>query len=121
MRAAAAATSESPWKFLRRLVAGVPSLTMPASTTARRPGERTTQNAVLTDVALTARRRGERFDFSSRVSAGYGLDMLADGPGDQSRVTTMFAEVRDREIDWTLRGGRQSGGLGGLLGTFDGL
>ena len=120
MRAAAAATSESPWKFYggwsqvyRRDDAGFDNGTA--------TGERTTQNAVLTDVALTARRRGERFDFSSRVSAGYGLDMLADGPGDQSRVTTMFAEVRDRELDWTLRGGRQSGGLGGLLGTFDGL
>jgi hypothetical protein len=84
-------------------------------------GDRTTQNAVLTDVALTARRRGERFDFASRASAGYGLDLLQDGPGDQSRVTVMFAEVHDRELDWTARGGRQSGGLGGLLGTFDGL
>lgn len=83
--------------------------------------DQTMQNSVLTDVALTARRRGERFDFASRASAGYGLDLLEDGPGDQSRVTVMFAELHDRELDWTLRGGRQSGGLGGLLGTFDGL
>lgn len=81
----------------------------------------TTQDAVLNDVALAARRRGERFDFASRVSAGYAVDMLEDGPGDQSRVTLMFAEVNDRELDWTLRGGRQSGSAGGLLGTFDGL
>ena len=120
VRAAAAAESESPWKFYggwsqtyRRDDSGFDTGTI--------SGDRTTQNAVLTDVAATARRRGERFDFASRVSAGYGLDLLADGPGDQSRVTTMFAEVRDRELDWTLRGGRQSGGLGGLLGTFDGL
>jgi hypothetical protein len=81
----------------------------------------TTQDAVLNDVALAARRRGERFDFASRVSAGYAVDMLEDGPGDQSRVTLLFAEVNDRELDWTLRGGRQSGSAGGLLGTFDGL
>lgn len=119
-RSTAAAAGESPWKAYggwsqtyRRDDAGFDN-----GTTS---GERTTQNAVLTDAALTVRRRGERFDFSSRVSAGYGLDLLADGPGDQSRVTTMFAEVHDRELDWTARGGRQAGGLGGLLGTFDGL
>lgn len=120
VRAAAGADAGSPWKlyggwsqYYRRDDSGFD--------TGTTSGDRTTQNAVLTDVALTARRRGERFDFTSRVSAGYGLDMLADGPGDQSRVTTMFAEVRDRELDWMLRGGRQSGGLGGLLGTFDGV
>jgi hypothetical protein len=83
--------------------------------------DQTTQDAILTDVALSARRRGERFDFASRVSGGYGLDLLDDGPGDQSRVTLMFAELHDRELDWTVRGGRQSGSAGGLLGTFDGL
>ena len=33
----------------------------------------------------------------------------------------MFAEINDRQLDWTVRGGRQSGSAGGLLGTFDGL
>ena len=115
-----AAAGESPWKLYggwsqvyRRDQAGFDN--------GVTSGDRTTQNALLTDMALTARRRGERFDFASRVSAGYGLDLLQDGPGDQSRVTVMFAEVHDRDLDWTVRGGRQSGGLGGLLGTFDGL
>lgn len=83
--------------------------------------DQTTQDAVLTDVAVSARRRGERFDFASRVSAGYGVDLLDDGPGDQSRVSLMFAEIHDRDLDWTMRAGRQSGSTGGLLGTFDGL
>ncbi|MGB7738192.1 MAG: SPOR domain-containing protein, partial [Steroidobacteraceae bacterium] len=47
----------------------------------------TTQDALLNDVSLVARRHGERFDFTTRASAGYGYDMLADGPGSQSRVT----------------------------------
>jgi len=81
----------------------------------------TTQNALLNDVGLVARRRGERFDFSTRTSAGYTLDMLQNGPGDQVRVTTMFAEIDDRELNWMLRAGRQSGNAGGLLGTFDGF
>ena len=83
--------------------------------------DQTTQDAVLNDVAFTARRRGDRFDFAARTSAGYGLDLLEDGPGNQSRVTVMFAELSDRELGWTVRGGRQSGSAGGLLGTFDGL
>jgi hypothetical protein len=33
----------------------------------------------------------------------------------------LYAELRDRALDWSVRGGRQSGTLGGLIGTFDGL
>ena len=119
-RARAAAAAESPWKLYggvsqvyRRDDAGFDN--------GVTSSDQTTQDALLSDVALTARRRGERFDFASRVSAGYGLDLLDDGPGDQSRVTVMFAELHDRELDWTVRGGRQAGSAGGLLGTFDGL
>lgn len=119
-KARAAAAAQSPWKVYggisqvyRRDEAGFDN--------GVTSSDQTTQDAILTDVALSARRRGERFDFASRVSGGYGLDLLDDGPGDQSRVTLMFAELHDRELDWTVRGGRQSGSAGGLLGTFDGL
>jgi hypothetical protein len=47
--------------------------------------------------------------------------MLQNGPGNQSRITTFFAEVNDRDLDWTARVGRQSGNAGGVFGTFDGL
>ncbi len=119
-KARAAAAAESQWKvyggvsqMYRRDDAGFDN--------GVTSGNRTTQEAVLNDVALSARRRGERFDFASRVSGGYGFDLLNDGPGDQARVSLMFAELHDRNLDWTLRGGRQSGSAGGLLGTFDGL
>ncbi len=81
----------------------------------------TTQNALLTDVSLVARRHGERFDFTTRASAGYGYDMLSDGPGSQSRVSLLFAEFADRVAGWYARLGRQAGGSGGLMGTFDGM
>jgi hypothetical protein len=80
----------------------------------------TTQEAVLTDVSLVARRHGERFDFVTRANAGYAYDLLPDGPGNQSRVTTLFAEINDRVGGWYARLGRQTGGSGALLGTFDG-
>ena len=81
----------------------------------------TSQNALLSDVDFVARRRGERFNFSSRVSFGYIKDMLTDGPGDQTRVSLAFIELGDRERDWSTRLGRQSRNTGGLFGTFDGL
>jgi hypothetical protein len=81
----------------------------------------TTQDAVLSDVSLVARRHGERFDFTTRASAGYSYDMLEDGPGSQSRVTMLVAEVADRVAGWYARLGRQAGGSAGLMGTFDGM
>ncbi len=83
--------------------------------------DQTTQNALLSDVSLVARRHGERFDFTTSASAGYNYDMLNDGPGSESRVTTLFAEFADRVAGWYARLGRQAGGSGGLMGTFDGL
>ena len=81
----------------------------------------TTQDALLNDVSLVARRHGERFDLTTRASAGYSYDMLADGPGSQSRVTMLFAEFADRIAGWYARLGRQAGGTAGLMGTFDGM
>ena len=46
---------------------------------------------------------------------------MQNGPGSQATVSLLFGEVHDRVLDWTIRGGRQSGTLGGLIGTFDGL
>jgi hypothetical protein len=81
----------------------------------------TSQNALLSDLDFVARRRGERFNFSSRLSFGYIKDMLTAGPGDQTRVNLAFIELGDRERDWSARFGRQSRNTGGLFGTFDGL
>jgi tetratricopeptide (TPR) repeat protein len=81
----------------------------------------TSQNALISDFDLVARRRGERFNFSSRLSVGYIKDLLADGPGDQQRVNYAFVELGDREREWSARLGRQSRNTGGLFGTFDGI
>ena len=90
-------------------------------TTPEASNEQQNQNAIYTDADLTARRRGERFDFTSRVSAGYAKDMLDVGPGDQTRVSAAFVELNDRTLGVAARLGRQSRNNGGLLGTFDGL
>lgn len=81
----------------------------------------TTQNAVLTDVDGLVRRRGERLDFTSRVSMGYIKDLMKTGRGDQLRVSSAYAELNDRELGLGMRLGRQSRGMAGISGAFDGL
>jgi hypothetical protein len=81
----------------------------------------TSQNALLSDMDLVARRRGQRFNFTSRASFGHVKDMLRDGPGDQTRVNLAFVELADRDREWSARLGRQSRNTGGLFGTFDGV
>jgi hypothetical protein len=79
------------------------------------------QNAILTDLDGVARRRGERYDFTARASAGYGYDLLPNGPGDQLRVSAAYVDLSDRELGMSARLGRQSRGMAGVPGTFDGL
>lgn len=114
------AAEESPW----RAYGGLSQVYRRDQSTVERgtaTSDLTTQDAILTDASLVARRSGERFDFVTRASAGYAYDMLPDGPGSQSRVTTLFAELADRVLGWYARLGRQTGGSGALVGTFDGL
>lgn len=119
-RARAAAADGSEWK-----VYGGVSQTYRRDMSSFESGpvssDAVTQDAILSDVALAVRRSGERYDFATRASAGYGLDLLPDSQSSQARVSLLFAELRDRTLGWSVRGGRQSGSIGGLAGTFDGL
>jgi len=58
------------------------------------------QSALYSDVNFDARRRGERFDFSSRVSAGYRNDFRDDAgssfnSGDSMRISYAYADLAD--------------------------
>ncbi len=81
------------------------------------------QSALYSDVNFDARRRGERFDFSSRVSAGYRNDFLDEevATGNDTRVSYAYADLADAKTGWRGRLGRQSRNTGGVLGRFDGL
>lgn len=81
------------------------------------------QSALYSDVNLDARRRGKRFDFSSRISAGYRNDFLDEriGSGDSLRVSYAYADMADAVTGLRGRIGRQSRNSGGVLGRFDGL
>ena len=83
------------------------------------------QSALYSDVNFDARRRGERFDFSSRLSAGYRNDFLdtssSINSGNSSRISYAYADLADARTGLRGRIGRQSRNSGGVLGRFDGL
>jgi tetratricopeptide (TPR) repeat protein len=81
------------------------------------------QSALYSDVNLDARRRGDRFDFSSRISSGYRNNFLEDRTesDDALRVSYAYADLADAVTGLRARLGRQSRNTGGVLGRFDGL
>jgi hypothetical protein len=81
------------------------------------------QSALYSDINFDARRRGARFDFGSRLSAGYRSDMLGEEQGseDQLRVSYAYADLADTKTGLRGRIGRQSKNTGGVLGRFDGV
>jgi hypothetical protein len=83
----------------------------------------TEQAALLTNVDLVLRRRGERFDLRTRVDATYRYNMLDAtqfDPADQLYLTNAYVDLVDHEHDWSARLGRQSMHTSGVLGRFDG-
>jgi hypothetical protein len=87
--------------------------------------QRLSQNALYNDADLLARHRGERYDFMSRVSAGYSRNFGAAsslaGSNSATRVTVASVELADRQWGLLARVGRQSRNGDGVLGTFDGV
>lgn len=81
------------------------------------------QSALYSDINLDARRRGERFDLSTRISGGYRYDFLGedDGSGNDFRLSYAYADLADARIGLSGRLGRQSRNSGGVLGRFDGV
>ena len=81
----------------------------------------TSVNAALIYGDLLLRDRGERFDFTARVDAGYTQNLVNTFGGSQDRTTAAYAEVTDRALGLTGRAGRQSLASQGVIGLFDGL
>jgi tetratricopeptide (TPR) repeat protein len=78
------------------------------------------QSALYSDINIDARRRGERFDFSTRLTAGYRKNFLEDQRGDDVRISYAFVDLADAKYGLRGRLGRQSRNTGGVLGRFDG-
>jgi tetratricopeptide (TPR) repeat protein len=97
--------------------------TVPPDTSSTVPtsSQVTRQSALFNDVDFLTRRRGERFDFATRISAGYSRNFVDQLNGDQKRISAASAEIADKSLGLLARVGRQMRNDNGLLGTFDGL
>ena len=86
--------------------------------------EVTSQSSLYTDVSIDARRRGKRFDFSTRMTGGHRYDLLdaeSRSSGNDFRLSYLYADVLDTRTRLRGRLGRQTRNTGGVLGRFDGL
>jgi hypothetical protein len=81
----------------------------------------TSVNAALVYADLLLRDRGERYDFTSRIDAGYTKNLVNTFGGSQDRTTAAYVELTDRMLGLTGRLGRQSLASQGVIGLFDGL
>jgi tetratricopeptide (TPR) repeat protein len=83
------------------------------------------QSSIYSDLSIDARRRGERFDLSTRLTAGYRSDLMSDtersGSGNDFRLSYAYADLADSRTGLRGRLGRQTRNTGGVLGRFDGL
>jgi tetratricopeptide (TPR) repeat protein len=82
------------------------------------------QSSLYTDVTLDARRRGSRFDFSTRLTGGHRYDLLDEdqsSSGNDFRLSYFYVDLLDTQTRLRGRLGRQTRNTGGVLGRFDGL
>lgn len=83
------------------------------------------QSSIYSDISIDARRRGVRFDLSTRVTAGFRNDLLNDperrSSGNDVRISYAYMDLADARTRLRGRLGRQTRNTGGVLGRFDGL
>jgi tetratricopeptide (TPR) repeat protein len=82
------------------------------------------QSSIYSDLSVDARRRGERFDFSARLTAGYRSNLMEDErptSGNDLRLSYAYADLTDARTGLRGRIGRQTRNTGGVLGRFDGV
>lgn len=76
------------------------------------------QSTLINVLNVNARMRDGRYDNRAVLSADYNYDRLTHS--DDSRVASAYGEIKDRELGYTARLGRQPSASGGVLTRFDG-
>lgn len=80
-----------------------------------------TQSSLASDLDITGRLRTGDYDLRTRLTGGYLHDFLDDGSGNDSTVSSLYFDARNKPRKLSMRLGRQSRSTGGVLGRFDGL
>lgn len=84
-------------------------------------GEELSRSALTSYFDVTGRVRSGDYDTRLRFTGSHRKDFMDNGPGDESRLSTFYLDVLNKENDWSMRLGRQSSSSGGVLGRFDGV
>jgi len=72
-----------------------------------------------TRASITGRYRSARYE-NQIVVDGDATHTYLEATQSKPRIGSFYGEIKDREIDYSARIGRQSGSSGGVLGRFDG-
>lgn len=83
-------------------------------------GEVVAQSALVTDLDMFARGRGEHLDVRTRFNGGYSYDFRSGGEN-LTRLSTLYAHAGHRPLGISARLGRQTRGSDGVFERFDGL
>lgn len=82
----------------------------------------TTDNSFSTDFSSNGRYRGERFDMRYQFNLNNSYNLLDTATKkDDTRISSAYYDVSDKETNMSYRVGRQSQGSYGIQGRFDGL
>jgi len=82
----------------------------------------TTDNSLSTDFSSNGRYRGDRFDMRYQINLNNYYSFLDTATKKQdTRISSLYYDVSDKETNMSYRLGRQSQGSYGILGRFDGL
>lgn len=92
-----------------------------ANISSTQQGETVNQSALTSYLDVTGRVRSGAYDSRVRFTGSHRSDLLTNGPGDENRISSMYADINQRDADWSVRLGRQSSSTGGVQGRFDGL
>lgn len=80
-----------------------------------------TQSSLSSDLDITGRLLSGDYDLRTRLTGGYLHDFINKGEDNESTVSSLYFDARNRQRNLGMRLGRQSRSSGGVLGRFDGL
>lgn len=116
----ASAPEPSSWKPRGEIFGSLSGLYRRDSSITGLEGEVVDQSFAQGDVFVEARGRTDRFDLRSQLSGGYLYDLEQGMSGDELRVSSLFTEISDRDLELVGSLGRRSQSDAGVLGRYDG-
>ena len=84
-------------------------------------GSQEVDNSIDSDILVSARRRSEEWDIRTLFAGNHRYEFLDSNDPSDGRVTSLYADFKNRIEDYSIRIGRQTHSANGVLGRFDGI